>query len=266
MGDFVDLYDKIKKYYGFSKQELRSLIITIIAVAFIISFDEWGTAEFNIAAGFFNLFNAILITAFSYLIKISAQRIGALQIGYRCEHRMWSWGILLGIILAFVSNGSIWFLMTTSFIVHHMAGHRLGWFRYGINYFAIAMVALWGPLANVLLVLFFKGLSCFISNPLIEKAILLNALMAIYAMVPIPPMEGSKIYWGSRLAYVFSAVSIILASLLLIFIDIIWLAILTSFLLGLILWIVYYIYYERYAWSGPAGDSITATVGGRKVQ
>jgi len=42
MGDVVDLTDKIKRYFRFTPLELRSLIITILVIAFIISFRDWG--------------------------------------------------------------------------------------------------------------------------------------------------------------------------------------------------------------------------------
>ena len=38
MGELVDLIDKIKKYYTFTAYELRGLAISIVAIAFIISF------------------------------------------------------------------------------------------------------------------------------------------------------------------------------------------------------------------------------------
>ena len=38
MGELIDIIDKTKKYYKFSPKEIRSVIITIAVLAFIISF------------------------------------------------------------------------------------------------------------------------------------------------------------------------------------------------------------------------------------
>lgn len=257
MAEITDLKAKIKRYYKFSPAELRGIIISILVIAFIISFDEWGYgANINISVGLLNLGNAILITALTLLVRHSAQRIGALQIGFTAEYRMWTWGLLLGLVLAFVSNGNIWLLMPAGIVCHHLAGHRLGWFRYGINYYAVGIVALWGPLANVLLVIFFKIISTMIYNPLIEKAILLNIGMAIWTMLPIPPMDGSRVFFGSRLTYIFSLAFIIFACLLLYAKISIFVSIAGAFILGLIAWLLYYIYLERRLWGGPGGGKI----------
>src|SRR3989344_2190016 len=146
MAEIVDLREKIKRYYKFNSHELRSLIISILIISFIISFKEWGTKSFDFGVGVFNLFNAILIVALSILVHDAGQRIWGLAIGYRIEFKMWSFGLLFGLVIAFLSNGNLWLIVPSGFVLHHLAGHRLGWFRYGINYFGQAMVALAGPL------------------------------------------------------------------------------------------------------------------------
>ncbi|MCH7535358.1 MAG: hypothetical protein IH948_06370, partial [Bacteroidetes bacterium] len=74
----------------------------------------------DVTLGLFNLFNAILIVALSLLVHISVQRIWALGTGYRLEWRMWSFGLLLGLILVFLTNGKFWLIVPGGFIVHHI--------------------------------------------------------------------------------------------------------------------------------------------------
>jgi len=38
MGEIVDLVAKIKKYYKFTPTELRGFVISILVIAFVISF------------------------------------------------------------------------------------------------------------------------------------------------------------------------------------------------------------------------------------
>ena len=52
MAEFVDLRDKISKYYKFTPAEFRGIIISILVLAFIISFKNWGTTTFNPGKGF----------------------------------------------------------------------------------------------------------------------------------------------------------------------------------------------------------------------
>jgi hypothetical protein len=252
MGEVVDLKHKISKYYAFTQSELKGIIISIVALAFIISFKNWGSDEFNAAEGIFNLFNAVLIVALSFLVHDAGQRIWGLAIGYRIEYKMSYMWLLMTVILVFVTNGSFWLLVPGGFIVHHLAGHRLGFFRYGINYFGQAMVALAGPLSNLILLIFLKIIYSFAPNPLVEKAIIFNVIYIITCMLPIPPMDGSKIIFGSRMTYAFLLPAIVTATILMIVKIPIFLAIVLSMLIGIILWLWYYISFERKIWKGPA--------------
>src|SRR3989344_4630827 len=128
MAELVDLIDNLKKYYTFTKYEVRGYAIAILAVAFIISFREWGTNQFNLTAGLFNLFNSILIVAMSILVHDAGQRIWGLAIGYKIEFKMWTFGVVLGLALAFVTNGKFWLIIPGTTPKVHIAGHRMGFF------------------------------------------------------------------------------------------------------------------------------------------
>lgn len=251
MAEIVDLRDKIKRYYKFTNHELIGLIISMLIIAFIISFKEWGAASFDFEAGVFNLFNSILIVALSILVHDAGQRLWGLAIGYRIEFKMWSFGLLFGLIIVFLSNGNFWLIVPSGFVLHHLAGHRLGWFRYGINYFGQAMVALAGPLFTLMLIILLKVLTVFSPSALIEKAIMFNVVYLITGMLPIPPLDGSKIFFGSRMMYAFVLPALVAATILMIVNVQILLSLSLSLLVGVVLWLVYYISFERNAWKGP---------------
>jgi len=67
MAEIVDLRDKIRRYYKFTPSELRGLIISILVVAFIISFSEWGVDDkINISLGL-----VIIVFSAEYILKIA---------------------------------------------------------------------------------------------------------------------------------------------------------------------------------------------------
>jgi len=251
MAELVDLIDKIKKYYKFTKYEARGYAIAILAIAFIISFTEWGTGQFDLTAGLFNLFNSALIVALSILVHDAGQRIWGLAIGYKIEFKMWSFGVALGLILAFVTNGKFWLIIPGTFMLHHLAGHRLGFFRYGINIIGQSMVALAGPLFTLMLIILLKILYAVYPNPLLQKAIMFNIIYNITNMLPIPLLDGGKIFFGSRMIYAFVMPAMIVATILMM-VDIpVFFAVVLSLLVGVVLWIWYYISFERKVWKGP---------------
>lgn len=251
MGEIVDYIEKVKRFYKYTPYEIRGLALSILVIAFIISFKEWGTASFDLGAGLYNLFNSILIAALSILVHDTGQRLWGLTMGYRVEFKMWTFGLIAALVVAFVSNGNLWLIVPAGFMIHHLAGPRLGWFRYGLNYFGQAMIALAGPLFSLMLIILFKVLSVFSSNPLIEKAIIFNVIYAITCLLPIPPLDGSKIYFGSRMLYAFSLPAIVVSAILMITNVPIFLALVISFLVGITLWLVYYISFENRAYAGP---------------
>jgi len=250
MGQFIDWVDKLKRYYSFTPSEVKGVIIAILVLAFIISFREWGKeGQFSAAIGLFNFFNAVLIVAFSMLIHISVQRMWSLATGHRVEWRMWSFGLLLGLIFAFLSNGRIWLLLPGGIIIHHLAGHRLGWFRYDINFWALALIAVTGCYATITLAAIMKGISGIVSTSLLQKAIAFNVAYALYSMIPIPPLDGARTFYGSRMLYAFSVFGIVSAAILLHMNISVILAAIFSFIIAVVLWISYYIVFEDKAWN-----------------
>ncbi len=239
-----DLKDKIKKYFTFNAQEIKAIVITTFIIAFIFSFKDWGPGKnFEPTMGLNNLINAFIIVLLALLVKISVQKIYALHIGYSIEYKMWIYGILASLILCFASNGSIYFLAVGGFMLYMMPGHRLGYFRYDINYFSMGVVALIGPLANILLALFFKIFS-FLPSPLIQKAMLFNALIAIFSMLPIPPLDGSKLLYASRPFYVFALAGIVATGILILTMKSIPMIILLALVFAVLAFSVYFFNYE----------------------
>ena len=80
MGTILDLRDKINRYFKFNPGEIRAITVTILVLAFAISFRDWGVGEnINVQAGLFNFFNSILIVTLSLLVYHSTQRVMSIQ-------------------------------------------------------------------------------------------------------------------------------------------------------------------------------------------
>ena len=235
-----DLKDKLEKYFMFSRTEVKDLIITILILAFIVSFKEWGAKEFDILIGMRNLFNAVLIMTLVVLVHISAQRVAGLHVGIRVEYKLWWLGLVLGLIFVFVSRGNVWLLIPGGIVFHHMAVHRIGYFRYGINMLTMSSISLMGALANIMFAIVFKILFMFFpNNMLIEKAIFVSLWFAVFSMLPIPPLDGSKVFFNSRGVYVLLFGCVLGAALMLSLQINILLAIIGALLVGVLFWVYY---------------------------
>ncbi len=250
MGSIVDMRAKIKKYYKFTRSELIGFIASILALSFIISFREWGATEFNLLVGLFNWLNAALIVTLVFIVYNAAQRIAGLSAGFNAEYKMWATGLLMGLIVAFASKGRIWVLLPGGLLLHHLAGHRIGHYRYDINYYEQGMISVAGTISLITIAALFKIINVNIHNSLLNKLIVFCVVLAIYDILPIPPLTGSKLFFGGRLTYIFLATTIIIAGILLLLDINVMLAVFGSIAIGIICWFLYYIFFEHKAWAG----------------
>lgn len=242
MEEWHDVVDKTKRFSRFTPAELRNVVVTIVVMAFIVSF-----RNFNII----NIFDALIIVALSVLVHLFAQRITGLTVGYLSEYKLWTFGLLIAVIIAFISNGAVWLLIPGGIIVHHLEGHRIGFHRYGIDILGVGLIALWGSVASMFLAILFKILYAAFPLALLQKGMMFNIGFAIFTMLPIPPLNGSRLFFGSRMIYMFSLASILGGSALLITKLPVIISVIGALLIGLICWLVYYIFLEKNLWPTP---------------
>jgi len=245
--------DRIKRYVSFSGEEVKTLIIATIALGFMFSFKEWGVTEFDVAFGFKNWLLSAIIALGAVFTGMIAHKIAAAYLGFRAECKLWTYGLIIGLVLAFVTRGNFFFLAAVGTTYHHLAVHRLGFFRYGLNYWDQAKVAFVGPLANIFLAALIKIIATgsivipigLAGSPLIEKAILFNLWYAIFNMLPIPPLDGTVAFYASRMWYVFVFGCILGYSFLVIGAGVY--SLFATVAGGIVLITIYYVFYERYA-------------------
>jgi len=252
MGHLFEIYDVIKRYTRFSAREIRAGLITILTIAFSLSFRKWGIgADVDLALGLINFLGAALIVAVSFFARQAFQKAWALGTGYQAEYRMWSFGILLMLLLVFLTNGRLWFLIPGGVVIHYMKGHRIGWVRYGLNWFGMGFLSMMGPFANIALAYIFRGLFDVFRLELFKMGFLLNLIWGLWTMIPIPPADGGRMLLGSRLAYMYGLGVVVFSSILLYANINIFLSLIGSIIFAAIWWLIYYVIWERFNWKGP---------------
>ena len=259
MAELVDLGDKIKRYYFFTTSELGGVITSILVLAFIISFNEWGKNEANIAVGLFNLFNAVLIVALSMLIHISAQRVWSLATGYRLEWRMWGFGLLFGLIVVFLSNGKFIFLAVGGLSFYMIEKLRIGHPEPFLSYSLMGWLSVLGPLASIVIAVIAKLFTASnILNPLIlSKLISVNLWIAVFSILPFPfvsdfknlrkwegSTDGLKMFFASRIEYAIVLILIFLNALSVLLMPPKGAFYITIFFF-ILMYLVYYLFYRQ---------------------
>jgi len=232
----------LNKYFRFSANEIRQLLISVFFVSLIFSYDQWGYETFDLIIGLQNFFNALLIIGLAFLVHQTAQKVMALYRGYKATFQMWGKGLAAGIVLAVLSFGKLLFLAPGSVKIDTIPLLRVGQQRHMLKFNDLAIITFMGPLANIVLAIIFKALIPIMGGTLLAQAMMWNMWIAVFSMLPLPPLDGGKIFFGSRLLYTFTAGFTIGCALLISLAPIISTLIGAAILGVIILGIIYYEY------------------------
>ncbi|MCB9358651.1 hypothetical protein H6503_01845 [Candidatus Woesearchaeota archaeon] len=236
--------DKINKYFPFTLLEARNIVLTILIIGFMFGFND-GADEFNLIHWSYNLLVSVGIVAIVMIVFLTGQRIAGLSAGYRVEFQMWWPGLILALIITFIARGHIWIPIAGGMLVHHMSGHRLGFFRYGLNMLDNGIIAASGPLATVIFGTVLKQIANWFGPPagipIIDKIYFFALIFALVNMIPIPPLAGSKLIYNSRLPFIFIFSFMVAYAILAAFGVFSWIL---ALLIALLLWLWYYIKVE----------------------
>ena len=216
MVSWNEFISRLKTDFRFSKQEIPGLVVAILVTGFVFSFRDWGIGQFELVTGLKNFLIVCFIVAITFFFRISAQKMYGLTEGHKPVFKVWWMGLVIALILAFISSGRIPLVLIGGTMTVLMVRHRLGEFRYGTSYWVNGMTAYFGPLANILLAILFGIGNYFMPGSyFFSKGLLLNIIMAICALIPIPQLEGLSIYMARRGLYYIAVASVILAAILL---------------------------------------------------
>ncbi|MBI2144568.1 hypothetical protein HYU17_05485 [Candidatus Woesearchaeota archaeon] len=241
---FYDWIDRLRRYFAFSKQEQLWLLASVLAMAFIVGFSFEGE-KFVFGAFASNFALSLIAVAIAVFVHESAHRIFGLNMGYKTEFKPFLYGLVAGVILAFMTYGKVIFLAYSGVFLHFMEKHRLGYFRYRLGYFDLGKVSLVGVLANLFVAALVKGFGGFLPAAFAEKMVLVNVLFAITNVLPIPPLDGANIMYASKTFYPLVFGAIISCGVLLLMTNInVLLALTASLVIGVVTAFAYFNFLE----------------------
>ncbi len=247
---FYDWTDRIRRYYKFSRSELIWLTVSILAMAFVVGFRFEGD-KFELGVFLSNFWRGLIAVALAVFAHETAHRLVGLNMGYKTEFKPVLYGVLAGVIVAFMSAGKVIILAYSGMMLNIMEKHRLGYFRYQLGYFDLGKAALAGPLANLLMAVIVKSLP-FIPDSLKDKIVFVNVLFAITNVLPIPPLDGAHIMYASKTAYPIVLGGVVSCGLLLLVSWINpWIALTASAIIGIVTAFVFFSFLEPKLGSYP---------------
>lgn len=181
------------------------LLMSWIVISIAVSLGELSLLTFAVA---------LIAVGFGFVFHELAHRAVANRLGFAAYYVAWPWGLAMALLLAFATGGRVVFaapgavyvtpvlFMTTKDLIR----------REGI-------VSLAGPLSNVAVALAFAAMGLVSPSGLMRGLARLgfwaNIWLAAFNMVPVPPLDGSKVFKWSKAAWAVVGLPLLAAAFLL---------------------------------------------------
>ncbi len=194
----------------FSLEEVRDLIIAVLIIGFLFS----ATHEFFVytttASIFFNFITASIIFSLVVIVYELATKYFAYRYNCNAEFILWPIGSIFSIILTLLTQFIFAVVGTLKITTKHAT--RLGYRFIGLTNEELGKIAISGPLFNIIFGLFGFLIVLINQSELIKVLIDMNLIFALFNLIPIPPLNGARVFGWSRIVWVglFSATLVLL--------------------------------------------------------
>jgi Zn-dependent protease len=186
----------------FSKNEVRDIVISVLAITIIFSYPNFSM---------FPTYLAVVVIAF--LFHELGHRTIARRFGAVAFYKMWVEGLILGLALMFMKPyGFIPFVAPGAVVIYPFRFARWGYRKVNLTQIEMGIISFVGPAINLVFAFVFR----LIPGNIFFLISSVNAWLAMFNLLPIPPLDGSKILrWKTSLWLVmfFFAVLFVLSSL-----------------------------------------------------
>lgn len=183
--------------FGFSLVELRDLAVSVLALGFAFNM---ALNPGNLAAFPQTLF--IIVIAFA-AHEVIGHKLVAQHFGYFAEYRMWPQGLVLALASSFfgfifAAPGAVYISPVRkkfAFRVAHITEKENG------------IISLGGPAVNIALG-FATAAAAFVLpafSGILFAASSISFWLAIFNLIPFPPLDGSKVFAWSKIVWIAAA-------------------------------------------------------------
>ncbi|MBI3413176.1 MAG: site-2 protease family protein [Candidatus Aenigmarchaeota archaeon] len=166
------------------KDEIKDMLLASAALIFIFSYPEFLSQPSL-------LFASAMAIASGFVLHELAHRFVANKFGVTARFAMWKEGLAIALILAIATNGSFVFAAPGAVMINSVRFSLRGLVALGKKEYGIISAA--GPVTNLFLAAAFALLHSSTADNLFLYAAHVNVSLALFNMIPIPPLDGSKV-------------------------------------------------------------------------
>lgn len=175
----------------FEAQELKELLLSAGVITLLFAYPPRLTAGWVGEFAFY-----FLLVGFGFAVHESAHKFTAKSLGAWSEFHMWTEGLMFALLMR-VIGGPVF-----------VAPGATYWHKPFATEEDQGKVSVAGPVSNLLLALLF--IAGALVNPMLGLGARINLQLAMFNLLPIPPMDGSKVIrWNAALWVVLLSASIL---------------------------------------------------------
>jgi hypothetical protein len=197
--------------YGKSYKELKAIIIITVILTFIFAYND-NKPVFVLKNWLLNLFYVLILVSLIVLFNTLGYKLTAKYFGADIKIKVWNaekfegkfslrklgsyiFSPVLPILITLFSNGKIFLSSVGTFDAknYNVFGKRFP----KLSYFNLGLITIGGLFFNLVLMMLFKIL-------LLKKGVTISSWFIIWNLLPISELPGSKIFFASRVMYLFS--------------------------------------------------------------
>jgi Zn-dependent protease len=175
--------------FSFSKKEIKDIIYSTLAIGFVFA---WGN-NFTIL----KFIIMSIIVALSFIPHELAHKYVATKYNCFAEYQMWKIGLIIAIVMVVVLGFT--FIAPGAVVIYSSYHDRYGMRHVNLTSKQNAFISAAGPATNLLVALLFLPLAGI--NAIFYTIVYINSFLALFNLLPIPPLDGSKIIWYNILLW-----------------------------------------------------------------
>jgi Zn-dependent protease len=175
-----------KNFWAFY-EEIYNVIVAIFVSTLILSYNFQNPMK-----TFSEIPGALAAVAIAVLLPIAAQKIMARRLGCTAFYKLWLPGLVVSMLLMLVGIKPI--ILVGSVAISAYEFGRWGMKSKYMSMTEIGWIGITGPLVNITLAIVLDFMTPF------SYLAFVNALIALFNLVPIKPLDGSKVVlWNPML-------------------------------------------------------------------
>ena len=185
--------------FVFTGIEVKEILISavVLSVAFAISYQN-GILNLNTSTFPTSVVYAFIAVGIGFLAhELIGHKIVAQHMGMHGEYRMWRLGLIIALLSSLVG-----FVFAAPGAVYVAPRYDIWGKPEDVSKKKMGIVSIMGPIVNLSLAFVFIALKyLYAANPIFDIAIFVNIWLGLFNMLPIPPLDGSKVLAWNKIIW-----------------------------------------------------------------